>query len=110
MAENELQRCPNCGCEANLYKTKKRRWRYAYECGGCWTKTDLHDTPEDAAREWNRLEKRVTDHECLFCRHSLSGDAPDGTQVLVCFCRAGYEGKEMYVDDACENYSEAYQL
>lgn len=44
---------------------------------------------------------------CLFCSNSLSGDAPDGSQVLVCFERAGYEGREMWVDeeDTCENFN-----
>lgn len=110
MPEIELQRCPNCCCEANLYKTKKRRWRYAYTCGGCWTTTDLYDTPEAAARAWNRLEKRKPDRECLFCKHSMSGDAPDGSQVLVCFCCAGYEGKEVQADEVCENYSEVWHI
>lgn len=43
---------------------------------------------------------------CLSCRHSMSGDAPDGTQVLVCFDCKGYEGKEMIVgeEECCENY------
>ena len=44
--------------------------------------------------------------ECLFCVNSLSADAPDGTQVLVCFECTGYEGKEVYVNEVCENYKE----
>lgn len=45
---------------------------------------------------------------CICCNHSMSGDAPDGSQVLVCFDRAGYEGKEMIVgcDVCCPNYTE----
>lgn len=43
---------------------------------------------------------------CLFCNHSMSGDAPDGTEVLVCFECYGHEGKEMIVgeDENCDNY------
>lgn len=43
---------------------------------------------------------------CLFCHRSMSGDAPDGTEVLVCFECEGYEGKEMIVgeDEYCGNY------
>ena len=47
---------------------------------------------------------------CLFCSNSLSGDAPDGSQVLVCFEVPGFEGREMYVDEeqaqGCENWKE----
>ena len=44
---------------------------------------------------------------CLFCNHSMSADAPDGSQVLVCFECEGYEGKEVIVgdDECCKNYS-----
>jgi len=43
---------------------------------------------------------------CLFCVNSMSADAPDGTQVLVCFDCEGFEGKEMIVgeDECCNNY------
>lgn len=43
---------------------------------------------------------------CLFCNHSMSGDAPDGTEVLVCFECEDYEGKEMIVgeDECCANF------
>lgn len=36
----------------------------------------------------------------------MSGDAPDGSQVLVCFDCEGYEGREVYVDEdeCCENF------
>lgn len=48
---------------------------------------------------------------CLFCVNSLSGDAPDGSQGLVCFCVPGHEGSERWVneDDAtsCENFKES---
>ena len=47
---------------------------------------------------------------CLFCVNSLSGDAPDGSQVLVCFMVEGREGAECYIyeDEAerCKNYKE----
>lgn len=47
---------------------------------------------------------------CLFCVNSLSGDAPDGSQVLVCFDVPGFEGREIYVMEEqaqeCENYKE----
>ena len=108
MAEIELQRCPNCGGPAKLHT---KRGKFYYECDGdCWTSTGLYSTQEGAAREWNRLEKRKPDRECLFCKHSMSGDAPDGSQVLVCFCCAGYEGKEVQADEVCENYSEVWHL
>lgn len=44
---------------------------------------------------------------CLFCNSSMSSDAPDGSQVLVCFDCAGHEGKEMIVgdDEYCPNYN-----
>ena len=44
---------------------------------------------------------------CLFCGNSMSADAMDGTQVLVCFDCAGYEGREMIVDEeeVCENFN-----
>lgn len=43
---------------------------------------------------------------CLFCVNSLSADAMDGSQVLVCFDRAGHEGREMQVDEdeTCVNF------
>ena len=42
---------------------------------------------------------------CLFCVNSLSGDAPDGSQILVCFDCEGHEGREMIVgeEDTCAN-------
>lgn len=44
---------------------------------------------------------------CLFCSNSMSGDAIDGSQVLVCFERKGFEGREIIVgdDECCENYN-----
>lgn len=107
MVEIELQRCPNCGGPAKLHT---RRSKFYYECDGdCWTSTGLYSTQEGAAREWNRLETRVPDRDCLMCKHSMSCDSPDGP-LLVCFCCAGHEGKEMYVDAACDNFSEAWHL
>lgn len=46
---------------------------------------------------------------CLFCVNSMSADAMDGSEVLVCFDCEGYEGKEMMVDDdgCCANYKGA---
>lgn len=43
---------------------------------------------------------------CLFCVNSFSADAMDGSQVLVCFDCAGYEGREMQVDEdeTCVNF------
>lgn len=108
MVEMELQRCPNCGGPPKLHN---KRGRFYYECDGdCWTSTGKYSTQEGAAREWNNLKKRVPDRECLFCKHSMSGDAPDGSQMLVCFCCAGYEGKEVQADEVCENYTEAWSL
>lgn len=45
---------------------------------------------------------------CLFCSHSMSADAIDGSEVLVCFNCKGYEGKEMIVadDEYCDNYNQ----
>ena len=53
------------------------------------------------------MERKKTKQMCLHCGHSLSSDAPDGSQVLVCFNCAGYEGKEMIVgdDECCPNYN-----
>ena len=44
---------------------------------------------------------------CLFCCHSMSADAVDGTEVLVCFECNGFEGKEVIVgeDECCDNYN-----
>ena len=48
---------------------------------------------------------------CLFCVNSLSGDAPDGTQALVCFNVPGHDGQERWVDkeeaETCTNYKES---
>lgn len=53
-------------------------------------------------------EIKSTAHEktCLFCVNSLSGDAPDGTEVLVCFDCAGHKNTMMIVDEdeSCENF------
>jgi len=107
MPEIELQRCPNCGGPAKLH-TKHGKFRY--ECDGdCWTSTGLYSAQEGAAREWNRLKGRVPERDCLMCKHSMSCDSPDGPQ-LVCFCCAGHEGEETYVDEPCENYSGAWFL
>jgi hypothetical protein len=47
---------------------------------------------------------------CLFCVNSLSADAPDGSQVLVCFNVPGHEGSERWVDEedakTCTNWKE----
>lgn len=53
------------------------------------------------------LDGYATGKICLFCSCSMSGDAPDGSQVLVCFDCAGHEGKEMIVeeDETCENFN-----
>lgn len=60
----ELQRCPNCGCQAWLKQTKRNSfWRFKYECGCCWTETELHYSEEDAAKEWNSIKRRAED-EC----------------------------------------------
>lgn len=42
---------------------------------------------------------------CLFCKNSMTADAVDGTEVLVCFECAGYEGRLMMVDEdeSCAN-------
>ena len=43
---------------------------------------------------------------CLYCQNSMSSDAMDGSEVLVCFDCEGYEGREMMVDEdgCCKNY------
>lgn len=53
------------------------------------------------------MERKNTNQMCLYCGNSMSSDAPDGSQVLVCFDCAGYEGKEMIVgdDEYCPNYN-----
>lgn len=45
---------------------------------------------------------------CLFCVNSLSADAMDGTQVLICCECKGHEGQEMQVeeDEYCDNFKE----
>ena len=56
----ELQSCPNCGCQAWLKKTKRNSfWRFKYECGECWTETELCYSEEDAAKKWNLLKRRI---------------------------------------------------
>lgn len=44
---------------------------------------------------------------CLYCGNSMSADAVDGSQVLVCFSQKGHEHTEMQVDDlfSCENFN-----
>lgn len=83
------------------------------------------DFPPAEAELWNHIQgqqnkqgyikgliradmAKNTPKMCICCNHSMSGDAPDGSQVLVCFDRAGYEGKEMIVgcDECCPNYTE----
>lgn len=60
----ELQRCPNCGRQAWLHKTKRNSfWRFWYECGDCWTQTNKHYSTEDAAQEWNSLKRRGEDED-----------------------------------------------
>ena len=43
---------------------------------------------------------------CLFCVNSMSADAIDGSQVLICLDCKGFEGREMIVDEdeCCDNY------
>lgn len=43
---------------------------------------------------------------CLFCVNSMTADAMDGSEVLVCFDCEGCEGREMIVDDdwCCANF------
>lgn len=68
----ELKHCPYCGGRPELRKKGKR---FFYECGGCWTQTRKHETPEEAAEEWNKLLpeergwKRVTC--CPYCGGAL---------------------------------------
>lgn len=44
---------------------------------------------------------------CIHCGNSMSADAMDGSQVLVCFNQKGHEHTEMQVDElfSCENYN-----
>ena len=53
------------------------------------------------------MERKNANQMCLYCGHSMSSDAPDGSEVLVCFNCAGHEGKEMIVgdDESCTNYN-----
>lgn len=100
MPKGELQCCPNCGCEASLYKTKRRRWLFSYTCGGCWTATDLYDTPEAAERAWNALEKRERYLlPCPFCGGDVTveSDHVDAqTEVYRFIC--GECGMNTYFD------------
>lgn len=43
---------------------------------------------------------------CMFCDNSMTAIAPDCSEVLVCFDRDGYKGREMIVGDceSCANY------
>lgn len=78
--------------------------------GGFVCDPDYYDWEDCAvcpAKEYCDYHKdRMAEMECLFCVNSMSADAPDGTEVLVCFNCKGHEGKEMYVDAACDNYKE----
>ena len=51
-----------------------------------------------------KMDNRI----CLFCVNSLSGDAPDGSQILVCFECEGSEGREMIVgeEESCSNFKD----
>ena len=72
-----------------------------------WDYFDLDDCGMCSAKEYcDSYKDRIQEKECLFCVNSMSADAPDGTQVLVCFDCKGYEGTEMRVDEVCENYKE----
>lgn len=44
---------------------------------------------------------------CIYCGNSCSADAPDGSQVLICFNAAGNEGRGKFVGDldTCDNYN-----
>lgn len=60
--------------------------------------------------EWVKKQQALNNVDgrcCLFCNHSMSSDAPDGSQVLVCFECDGFDGKEIIVgdDECCKNYS-----
>lgn len=61
----------------------------------------------DNITHWMPLPEKPKNKYCLFCNHSMSADAPDGSQVLVCFECKGFEGKEIIVgeDECCENYN-----
>lgn len=43
---------------------------------------------------------------CWFCQNSVPATAMDQTEVLVCYNCAGYEGREMQVDEdeTCDNF------
>ena len=64
-------------------------------------------TREEADKILFGKEFKTKNRICLYCNSSMSGDAPDGSQVLVCFNCAGHEGKEMIVgdDECCPNYN-----
>lgn len=51
--EVNLKNCPNCGCRPVL---KKKRNKFYYECGGCWTQTSKHWTQKEAADDWSKIE------------------------------------------------------
>ena len=67
---------------------------------------------ETFLKEFNKLVKESESNNvdgkcCLFCKHSMSADDPDGSQVLVCLECDGFEDKEIIVgdDECCKNYS-----
>lgn len=64
-----LKHCPSCGGRPDLRKKGKK---FYYECGGCWTQTEKHETPEEAAEEWNQLkpEEKSTGvlKDCPWCK------------------------------------------
>lgn len=59
-----LKPCPNCGTPNPMLKKKK--YKYYYSCGECWTDTHKHLTVEEAAAEWNFMESERCYEECNY--------------------------------------------
>lgn len=87
------------------------------KCVGCDPGKHYH--PECKTEQFGKVADHLIDNGvtfyvhktentmCLYCNNSMSADAPDGSQVLVCFDCDGHEGKEMIVgeDEWCANYT-----
>ena len=84
MHTNNLQNCPNCGCEARLRSKKSSSWRFWYECNCCWTQTDKYADETDARVEWNNIKPRVTVKSgyCPICDEMIEMYSMDN----MCLC------------------------
>lgn len=51
----EMQRCPNCGCSADIHNRNHKYW---HECNGCWTQGDKCSSVEEARESWNSIKPK----------------------------------------------------